>query len=544
MSEQVRKPRDAGPPGTGEAERRLQLALEAGRLGTWEWDVPTSRVVWSESLERIHGLEPGSFAGTFEAYQRDMHPDDRARVLATIRGSLERRSSYEVSYRIVRPDGAVRWLEARGAVVCDADGEPARMLGVCQDVTERRHASEALRFLAEASAILGSSLDYHETLRSLAQVTVPRLADWCVVDIVESDGVRRVAVAQTDPRKMALANELARRYPLDPSSDTGVAAVLRNGSAELVSEISDELLRRTARDREHYELLQALGLRSYICVPLKARGEILGALTLVTAESGIRYTEDDLSLAQELAARAAVAVDNARLYQEAQQALRARDEVFAVVSHDLRNPLQAIALSVSILQEAEPDAAGRQKRYEVIARATRRASGLIEDLRDVARVEAGAFSVSKAPTDIEPLVRELCNMFDAHARARHVRLEVKLPPSLHRVHADRGRVFRVFSNLTGNALEFSPEGGVVTISADATETEVRFAISDRGPGIDPDDLSQIFEPFRQGRRAVRGGAGLGLSICKGIVEAHGGRIWATSEPGTGTTVHFTLPIAS
>ncbi len=304
-----------------ESEERLRFAMRAGRLGTWEWRVSTGLVRWSEELERLHGLQPGTFPGTFEAFQSDMHPDDREHVIGSVRRSLEEGVEHDVEYRIVLPDGEQRWVMGRGQLLRDPDGRPERMSGVCMDITARKHAEASLRFLAEVSEVLVSSLDYEVTLANVARLAVPLVADWCAVDLVAEDGrVERLAVAHIDPSKVQLAYELDKRYPPDPNASHGVPLVLRTGEPEIVEEISDDLLREVARDEEHLQLVRGLGLKSFVAMPLIARGRVLGAITLVSAESGRRFGPETVALAAELARRAAVAIDNARLYRDTERA--------------------------------------------------------------------------------------------------------------------------------------------------------------------------------------------------------------------------------
>ncbi len=520
------------------------MALEAGRMGTWDWDIPRRRISWSPTLERLHGLEPGSFGGTVEDYQAELHPDDRERVLTAIREALAERRDYLVEYRIVRPDGAVRWIEARGRLFLDDEGEPVKMAGVASDVTERKRGEEILRFTAEASRLLASSLDFETTLASVAQLSVPFLADWCVLDLVEADGrIRRVATAHADPEKRRWAREVSERYP--PERDgSPVGRVLASGRPFLTSDISPELLAAAARDEEHLKILHELAPRSALVAPLEARGEVFGALTLVSAESGRRYTDEDLPLALDVAHQAALAVDNARLFRAARDAVAARDRLLAVVSHELRDPLNSIALSIRLLEESALDPALRKRSLTNARRAAERANRLIEDLLDVAQIESGNLAMERKALAADALVDEAVQAFQEAAGVGSVVLEREVAAGVGRVLGDRDRIGQVFSNLLRNALKATPPGGRITVAAEAAGDAVRFSVVDTGAGIDPDELPHLFESFWQGRKELRGGAGLGLGIARGIVEAHGGRIWVESGgTGAGSAFRFTLPAA-
>jgi len=256
---------------------------------------------------------------------RIVHPEDRERTIAEWNGALETGQPYEVVYRIRRAsDGAYRWHLGRGLPTRDSSGQIVGWVGTCTDIDDRKRAEDAQALLVEASRLLGSSLDYRSTLAQVAELAVPRLADWCGVDVLEEDGtLRQLAVVHAKPEKVKFALELQERYPPDPSSETGVAAVVRRGEPELVPEISDEMLAAAAVDELHLGLIQELGLRSYMCVPLIARGRTLGAISFVSAESGRRYEPDDLRFAEDLARRAATAIDNAQLYREAEERAQA-----------------------------------------------------------------------------------------------------------------------------------------------------------------------------------------------------------------------------
>ena len=297
------------------SNQRLEAALEAGTMGWWEWDPAENRVIWSPSLERIYGLEPGTFGGSYEDYLALIHPDDRPLVAARIAEGLTG-PGHAFEHRVIRPDGTVRWVEGRGRVIDSGDGAPVRMGGITVDITERRRDEDALRFLAEASDLLAESLDMNVTLKRLASLAVPALSDWCSVYVAEDGDIRHVTVAHSDPAKVALVERLQAEYPPDRDSPRGVPAVVRTGQTEYLPEISDELLEAAAPDERLLRILRELRLRSAVTVPLIARDRTIGAITFVQAESGRLYAQRDVELAEELAHRAALAIDNARLFQE------------------------------------------------------------------------------------------------------------------------------------------------------------------------------------------------------------------------------------
>jgi signal transduction histidine kinase len=425
-------------------------------------------------------------------------------------------------------------------------GEEERIrLSVSQEAT--RVQAEALRFLAESSAVLSTSLDYRTTLSKIAHLVVPRLGDWCVVDMLEVDGIiRQVALAHVDPSQEALAQGLAERHPTDPEATSGVAHVLRTGQPLIHPDLTTPEELAEVLGAEHPEILRTLGARSYLIIPLAARGRTLGTITFVYAQSERRFSPTDLTLAMELGQRAAIAVDNARLYHEAREAVRTREEVLAVVSHDLKNPLGAIHLSANLLTRTAPEdeTGARIRRHaETIQRSAQRMERLIRDLLDLASLREGTLSIERREHPVGLLIDESLSLLGPLAVEKSLELQVQVEGRQTRLLCDPERIFQVLSNLVGNALKFTPASGRVEVRAEPQGSEVLFAIQDTGPGIPRDRLPHLFEPYWQARETARQGTGLGLYIARGIVEAHGGRLWVESAPGRGSTFFFTLPAA-
>jgi signal transduction histidine kinase len=407
-------------------------------------------------------------------------------------------------------------------------------------------------FIAEAASILASSLDYTATLNAVVRLAVPQTADWCAVYLVENGEIRLAQTAHADPAKIALARRLQENYLPLTEHDTAVVRVIHTGKPELFAEVNDGLLRQNAHDEEHFELLRRLNVRSSMVVPLSAGGETFGALSLVSEQAG-RYSHDDLGLAENIARHAALAIQNARLYASAEhairvrdEAIRARDEILRVVSHDLRNPVHNIQMTAKVLAAGSVEEERRHSMVQIISRGADRMNRLIDDLLAVARVREG----EKIPINLQPLnpceiLAEACEVFSIQARMKSIDLQCELPDVVPTVQADRHRILQVLSNLMDNAIKFTPEGGRITASCEPYEGgRVGFAVRDTGRGIEQENLSKIFELFWQAKSTAHMGAGLGLGIAKAIVEQHGGRIWAESHPGVGTTFFFTLPQAT
>jgi len=405
---------------------------------------------------------------------------------------------------------------------------------------EAEGARQRATFLAGASALLASSLEWEATLASVAKLAVPGIADWCAVEVPEtlSPDALPVAVAHVDPAKVARALEWRRRWPPDPDAPAGPAAVIRSGQSELYEEIPDLMLVAVARDEEQLRIARELGMTSAMVVPLSARGRTLGAITFASAESGRRYGPADLAMAEELGRRAGVAVDNARLWEAAQRAIRARDEVLAVVSHDLKNPLEAVLLSAALLLRS-PESPRVRHYGEALQRSAARMDRLIRELLDLSRMEAGKFRIEVRPERLESIVEEALVVLAPLAAGKDIALGTECGPLGAEIPCDRERVLQVVSNLVGNALAFAPRGGHVTIRLALRERDAEVSVSDDGPGIPPGDLPHVFDRYWKSRS--RAGTGLGLAIARGIVDAHGGKIRVESRVGEGSTFTFTLP---
>jgi len=442
------------------------------------------------------------------------------------------------------------WHEVR--VYPSPDGVSA----VWRDVTARRRAEETFHFLAEVNAALSASLDYEATLGSLARIVVPQLADWCTVSTLEPDGsIRQLAVAHVDPAKVELARELESRYPTDPNAPTGVPNVLRTGKSELLAEIPDELLVAGTGHAGHLRIARELGLRSAMTVPLTARGRTLGALTLVSAKPGRRYGPADLALAEELGRRAGLAVDNARLYREAERANRAKAEFLAVMSHELRTPLNAIGGYAQLLEMGVRGSLTEDQQEDLrrIQRSQKHLLSLINDVLNFAKLEAGHVRFEIAAVPLAETLRDVDVLIEPQVRARglHYTRQVAAPTDHGAplaVLADREKLQQVVLNLLANAVKFTPPGGEISVSCGpaAASGYVAVSVRDTGRGIPPDKLEAIFEPFVQVDRSTTrsgDGTGLGLAISRDLARAMGGDLVAESTLGAGSTFTLVLPRA-
>jgi signal transduction histidine kinase len=395
--------------------------------------------------------------------------------------------------------------------------------------------------LTEAADLLGASLDYETSLASLANLAVRFIADFCIIDVVEDGQVQRRQIAHSDPDLTELAWGLMEFPPGSRQKHPSLLALESRRPVRL-ARVTRAALESMVQGEHHQALVEALHPRSLMAVPMLAHDRVLGVVLLVS--SSRRYLEEDLVLAERLVGMAALAVDNARLYRTATAAITARDRILGIVAHDLRNPLNTITLTAELLVEEAGGDSHRMQLAQLILRSSARMNRLIDDLRDVSRIEAGRLNLQREIQDPLRLAAEAVELSQPLASGRSLTLahgtREKLPPVL----ADRDRILQVLTNLIGNAIKFTPVGGRIEVRVNAARDGVRFSVSDTGSGIPAESLPRLFEPFWQGEGLRREGMGLGLTIARGIVDAHGGSITAQSEPNLGSTFEFIIPAAS
>jgi PAS domain S-box-containing protein len=524
-------------------ELRYRTLVEASSVPQAVWTAtPEGKVRWPDEWTVITGqtreeLESGGAI-------RALHPDDAPRTSNRWREALAAGSYFSDEVRLRVANGRYRWFATRAVPVVGANGIE-EWIGTIVDIHDRKRQEEHAAFINRASEALASSLDYEQTMRNLARVCVPAVGDWCGIDIGTGAGYERLVVEHADPSKVQLLRELdALRPPpeLDP-----IVQVLESGRPLLVEDIPDELLASLAGSDQRLALARSLGLRSWIIAPMTARGRTLGALTVVAAESGRRFAEEDVPLVQELARRAAMAMDNARLFEAAGAANRAKDEFLATLSHELRTPLTAITGWAHMLQLGMTDEATTRLAVDTILRSAKAQGELIDDLLDLSRVVAGTLHLQVSVVDLLKIAGDVAIAARPAADARKLAITLSASPSQPAlVRADEGRIRQVIWNLVSNAVKFTDQGSV-HIEVQTTDTRARVQVTDTGRGIDAAFLPYVWDRFRQADSSTSRshcGLGLGLSVVRHLVELHGGTVHAESAgPGQGATFAFELPLA-
>ena len=478
-----------------------------------------------------------------------LHPDDVTACVEAYYGFIRAGALYRTEYRFKdRRTGGYRWFLGQAYPVRDELGRIVRWFGTYTDIDETKQAEQTSRFLADASTTLAELTDYQSTLQRVTSLAVPSFADWCAVDMWEPDGsARRLAVTHADPARVKLAEELFRRYPPQAANRHGVMRVLHTGETEWAATVSDALLVELAKEEEHLRILRELGLKSFICVPLRSGTTTYGALTFATAESGRVYGATHLVAAEDLARRAAIAVENATLLGALKESDQRKDEFLAMLAHELRNPLAPIRHGVQIFRAKGPPIPELQWAVEVIDRQVHQMTRLVDDLLDVSRITRGRIELRQERVELLAIVDSAVEASRPLIDKLGHELTVTLPPEPIPLEADLTRLSQVLLNLINNAAKFMAGPGRIWVTAERESHWVRIRVRDTGVGIPREMLSRIFDLFTQVDRSLersKGGLGIGLTLVKRLVEMHGGSVEAHSEGlGQGSEFVVRLPVA-
>jgi len=467
------------------------------------------------------------------AWLKGMHPDESEIARVRWKQCVQSGQPFEMELRLLDCRSRThRWHLIRTVAVHDDADRVVRWFGTGTDVHDRKRDEESLRFLAEASAALASVVDYESTLQKVANLAIPHFADWSAVDVADEGRLRRLAAAHHDPQRIRRTHELMNQYPPDPDGETGSGAVFRTGEPEMVGEITADLIDRFGGSDRHLNMIHALGLTSYICVPLVVSGNSLGVLTFATAESGRKYTAADLALAKELAHRAAVAIENTQLYQSLRDADRRKDEFLATLAHELRNPLAPIRNALEILKIPTVNATTVRQTRDMMERQVHHLVRLVDDLLDVSRVMRGKIELRKEPIEFAAIIASAVETAQPLIEAQSHRLNVTIAPESLLLNADPVRLAQVVGNLLTNAAKYTEPHGEIRLTAERVDNQAVLRVKDNGIGIASEMLPHIFDLFVQADHAAtrsQGGLGIGLTLVKNLVDMHDGLIEAHSE---------------
>jgi PAS domain S-box-containing protein len=528
-----------------EARLRLAAIVESSEDAIISKNLDGIILSWNEGAERLFGYTSEEMVGRpLSMLVPPDYPDDLPAIMARLRRG-ERIDHYETVR--MRKDGSRVDVSLTISPIKDTEGKIIGASKIARDISPRKRTEAALHFLAESSKALAELLDVSSTLQRVASLAVPHFADWCAVDLLEPDGsLRRVAVAHVDPAKVRLAQEVSRRFPPSPNTPQGPWHIVRTGRSEIVPEITDAILLETVKNDDYRRMLRELGIRSYIGVPLQTRGKILGVITFTAAESGHRYEPADLQLAEDLGQRAAVAIENARLYSDLKAADRRKDEFLAMLAHELRNPLAPIRNALHIMKMADKNGEAAEQARQMTERQVQHLVRLVDDLLDVSRVMRGRVELRKEPVELGVIIAHAVETAQPILDAQGQELVLSVPSESLRLEADPTRLAQVIGNLLNNAAKFSYRAGRVWLTAEREHDEAVVRVRDEGAGISPALLPHLFDLFVQGNLSLersQGGLGIGLTIVRKLVELHGGKVTARSEgPGKGSEFVVRLPM--
>lgn len=504
-----------------------------------------ARLCGFDSADKLLAAPADGVLGRFEVFREDGAPFPPDQLPGRL--ALQGQGSNAVVRFRVKGTGEERWSFVSAAPVLDANGNVELAVSVFREFTDRRRGEEAWQFLAEASAALAGSLDYQATLKQVAALAVPRIADWAGVDILSADGsLEQLAVAHADPSKREMAHEWRRRWP--PRRESLQFQVIRTGRPELLSEVTDAMLEAAAPDPEQRRIALQLGLRSAMVVPLTAGKPVIGTLSFVTAESGRRYGTQDLILATEIARRASLAIENARAYTDAREAVHTRDNFLAIASHELRTPLSALSVLISSLVRAAGSGRLLKLSPEALCERMNRAERqitqlgrLVDRLLDVSRLSTRDLHLERERTDLTEIVRDVISRYEDAAAESGSLIDLQTSgPTMG--WWDRSRLDQVVTNLVGNAVKYGCGSPISVALSSGGSGHVRLTVRDQGPGIAIEDQERIFGQFERapGSQNVAG-MGLGLWLVRRIVTAHGGTVNIDSVPGRGAAFSVLLP---
>lgn len=533
-----------------ESESRFRLIVESAKdYAIFTLDLNGIITSWNSGAERLLGYKEAEIVGHSGRTIFTPEDNEQGQAEQEIQTAITQGRAQDDRWHL-RKDGSRFFASGFMMQLTDEAGNIQGLVKILRDMTEAHQAAEREQFLSQASAVLAGTLDYKTTLFNIARLAVPFLADFCFFDVLNSHhGIERVAWHHSDPIEQDWFELLQRYTPPQDRKDHPITDVLVTGQSNLVSHVTEAWMQAAAIDDDHLQFIQECQVRSLITVPLIAHGRTLGALTVCLAPNSNRhYTQTDLALAEELGRRAALALDNAQLYQQAQEANRMKDEFLAVLSHELRSPLNPILGWIQLLKRGNLTEAQIAKAWTTIERNAKLQAQLVEDLLDVSSILRGKLNLNSVRVNLATTIQSAVETVQLAAQAKSIEIEAMIDPQIPLVLGDTTRLQQVVWNLLSNAVKFTPERGRVEVWLEQIDRYAQIRVIDTGVGIHPSFLPHVFDYFRQADGATTrrfGGLGLGLAIVRQLAEAHGGTVEATS-PGEdqGATFTVRLPLIS
>jgi PAS domain S-box-containing protein len=531
-----------------ESEGRFKTMADATPLMVWLADAAAGPDWFNQSWLSFTGRQTPGEAGV--DWDADLHPDDRGPLRAALEKAFADRAPFEIEYRLRRADGQYRWILDRGTPRFAPDGTFTGLIGTGIDVHDRRFIERRDRFLAQTANAMGATPDIEEAFQKVARLAVPLLADVCLIHLKGAADEGHLRFAHRDESHEKMLCDLAARYPAAAAVPC-FPTVLRTGEALLLTDVTRSVLELTAQDEAHLELMTALDWKSALCVPLRARGRLLGALGLATIGDRPRLGPSDQPFVQELAQYLAAALDNAYLLREAQESYeqakesgRLKDEFLATLSHELRTPLNAIVGWSRLLLDGQLGPDDAKRAVETINRNAAAQNQLIADMLDVSRIVSGKLRLDLRSVDPGAVIRAAVDTVLPAAQGKGISLQTVMDPGAGPITGDPDRLQQVVWNLLSNAIKFTPRGGRVLVRLEQPNSHIAITVEDNGPGVDTDFLPYVFDRFRQADASStrrHGGLGLGLAIVRHLVELHGGTVHVENRAG-GNGAVFTLKL--
>jgi PAS domain S-box-containing protein len=522
-----------------EGQARMASYLDQTFDAVLLWKFKGEIVYWNKGAEELYGYSKDEAIGRkTHDLLKTIHPIP----LSKVESQLFKKGRWEGELIHVTKNNIKHTVSCKKIMFTEKDGTKY-VLETNRDVTDKLRFEKNLRFLSDSSKILASSLDYKTTLTNIVKLAVPEIADWCSLDMKTEKGIEQLAVAHIDPKKVKWAKELNRKNPSDPNATTGVPHVMRTGKSEFYPLITDEMLFQVAKDEDELLLLRNLMLGSVMMVPILTNKETIGVITFVSAESGHHYAKSDLAIAEELSVRAGLAIENAKLYADAQRAISVRDEFISLASHELKTPITSLkiyaqSLSKQFEKRGEPLLQQYSQRMD---EQTDRLALLVNDLLNVSKIQHGKLDYNWEDVDLNKIVKDTVDALQG-ATAKH---KIIIKGNIEKtVHADPYRIYQVITNLLTNAIKYSPDADKVVIQLSSKNGHIFVEVQDFGIGITSDQFKKIFNPFYRVKNPSERrfpGLGMGLFISNEIIERHGGKMNVISSKGKGSRFSFTLP---